>query len=289
MVKNRYFQSVTRPVEALMALGLLRFFTLLPLDAASALGGTLLKLFGPCTRRHKVAMRNLALAFPEKTEMERQKIAHGMWEHLGRIFAEFAFLKDNQLTARVVDIQGLDHIRAYPQTIYVSGHFGQWELLNSIVFDRGIPIASVYRHLNNASLDEALRTIRLHHTTQLIRKKGDSAIAMVRILSQGMNLSMLVDQRLTNGMLLPFLGHPAKTNVAAARLALKMKLPVIPAFVTRTKGANFRAEILPPLEIAPSGSEEEDIKNLTLTFNKLLEERIHAHPEQWLWVHDRWK
>jgi KDO2-lipid IV(A) lauroyltransferase len=235
-----------------------------------------------------VALKNLALIFPNKSVYERRKIAREMWEHLGRNFAELAFLKGDKLTARITDISGLEHTQA-PQTIYVSGHFGQWELLNSVVYDRGIPITSVYRHLNNLILDERLKSLRLQHTTHLIRKKGDSAIALVRVLNQGMNLSLLIDQRLTNGMVLPFLGQPARSNTAAARLALKMNLPIVPAFITRTKGAYFKAEILPPLSVDMGGSEEEKVANLTRAFNALLEARIHSHPEQYLWLHDRWK
>lgn len=288
-MKKRFLKPLMREMETLLVSGLLGVFAMLPLDIASNMGGKILRFIGPYTSRHKVALRNLALVFPEKTDAERQKIAVKMWEHLGRLFGELPFLNGNLLPARILDVTGLGHTTAHPQTIYISGHFGQWELLNSVIFDRDIKIASVYRHLNNLKLDEVLKKLRQHHTTQLIRKKGDSAIALVRVLSQGMNLSMLVDQRLTNGMVLPFLGHPAKTNVAAARLALKMNLPIIPAFVTRTKGAYFYVEVLPPLSITPSGNDEEDIQNLTLAFNRLLEARIHKHPEQWLWLHDRWK
>lgn len=281
--------TVFRALETLLVRALLGFFAVLPLDTASALGGALLRFIGPLTRRHQVALKNLALVFPELSEGERKAIANGMWDHFGRMFAEFPFLKGNRLTSRVKAVNGLEQTRAHKQVIYVSGHLGDWELLNSLVYDQGIPIASVYRHVNNLQLDALLKKFRMYHTTQLIRKKGDNAIAMVRVLNQGLNLSILVDQRLTNGMLLPFLGQPAKTNVAAARLSLKLHLPLIPAFVTRTQGAHFTAEILPALSPPLTGNEEEDVKAITLAFNQLLEERIRKQPEQWLWVHDRWK
>lgn len=286
---KRFLKRAGRAFETIFVLGLLRFFALLPMDVASALGARLMSAIGQRTSRHKLAIKNISLAFPELSHAEHQQIARGMWQHLGRLFAELPFLDGTKLTSRIVYTTGSEHISVKPQVIYVSGHVGQWELLNYLAYSQDRKLASVYRHINNVRLDEQLRKWREKYTNQLIRKKGESAIGMVRALTSGMSLSMLVDQRLTSGELLPFFGMPARTNIAAARLALKMQLPIIPAFVMRIKGVNFKAEILPAIEFTQSGDELEDAKNLTLAFNALLEERIRAHPEQYLWVHDRWK
>lgn len=248
-----------------------------------------MRCLGPYMRRHRIALTNLALAFPEKTPQERERVARDMWEHLGRIFAELPFLKGTKLTSRV-EVSGIENLpKAGQVAIFVSGHIGQWELLMSLAYDKGVPTAAIYRHINNPWLDTWLYKRRVRHTTQLIRKGRDSAVQILKAMKAGQSLSMLADQKITGGLELPFFGHTALINATPARMAVKSGYPIIPAFIIREQGAHFKATILPPLRFDPTGNVEADIEIISRNINTLLEEWIRKYPEQWLWVHKRWK
>lgn len=272
-------------LEAILVITLLHLIGLLPIRWGSALGAKLGQYIGPKTRRHQVALDNLTLAMPEKTDAEREQIAAHMWAHLGRVLAELAYLKKGKLFGRVTAIEGEANMPENNQpAIFVSGHFGQWELPVPLAHQRGIDIAAVYRHINNPYLDKWLKTMRGRQADLLIRKGPKSVSVILKALRSGLSIGLLADQKITDGLTLPFFGQPATTNSTPARLALKFNYPIIPVFVTRTQETSFTLTIEPPIDTS-SG----DIETITRHINKVLEQRIRAHPEQWLWTHRRWK
>ncbi|MBV8939122.1 MAG: lauroyl acyltransferase, partial [Alphaproteobacteria bacterium] len=133
-----------------------------------------------------------------------------------------------------------------------------------------------------------INRVRLHHASNMFPKGIRGASRMAHALKNGESLALLIDQKMNEGVAVPFFGHDAMTAPAIAQLAVKYGLAIIPARVVRTRGAHFRATAFPPLAVARSGDEEADTKAVLLTLHKLLEEWIRERPEQWLWIHRRW-
>lgn len=275
--------------ETIPLFAVLGLFRLLPVTWASWLGGRCLRLVGPRTRRHRVALDNLALAFPEKSAAERERIARDMWEHLGRVFAELPSLPGDKLTRHITQIKGREHIpEPHGAILCVSAHLGQWELLSPVAQSLGIPTAALYRHINNPWLDRYLLRLRRLYNRGMIRKGREAPVAIIKALRQNTSLAIMVDQKLTGGLELPFFGHPAKTAPTPARLALKTGCPILPSFIIRERGVRFTAHILPPIRYDPTGNTEADIRAITMAINEVVEDWVRRYPEQWLWVHKRW-
>lgn len=275
-------------LEALLCLAAWAVFRLLPLDAASWLGGRMGRIFGPLLRQHRTALTNLALVFPEKPESERRHIAMRMWDHLGRVLAEFSHFSGNSLIGRV-SFSGLENLPPPGKAvIFVSGHFGNWELTYPAAYEHGVPITLVYRHFNNPYVDRMMGALRRSHCSNMIQKGLRGAPKMARALKEGESLAMLVDQKMNEGIAVPFFGHPAMTAPAFAQFAMRFNLPIIPAHVVRTGGVHFRAIAHSPLSIPKSGDEEADVRAILLAMHTFLEGWIREHPEQWFWVHRRW-
>ncbi len=266
----------------------MRLCRMLGLDAASALGSWLLKRIGPRLSLHRIARVNLAIAYPEKSEAERENMARGMWAHLGRIAGEFPFLKGDGLIHRV-SVEGAEYLPSGGQpVIFMSAHLGQWEMTYPVVHARGISTALIYRHANNPYVEAEIKELRGRHADSMIVKGKKGAIALLRAIREKKSLAMLVDQKMNEGISIPFFGVPAMTAPAIAELSIRYGLPIIPARVIRTRGAHFHGIVSPPLEYAPSGDMEKDVAAIMAKINALLEAWIRETPEQWFWVHKRW-
>jgi KDO2-lipid IV(A) lauroyltransferase len=261
----------------------------LPVDDASGLGGLIGRTVGPRLSVSRRACRNLDIALPG---LDHRTIVRDMWDNLGRIAGEFphaqAFLDD---PARM-EISGLDHLErlrdAGEATLLFSGHIGNWELSNILSLKARLPVNPVYRAPDNPYLDwlfeSRLRTPEMH----LIPKGPSGARQTVKLMSEGKSIVFYVDQKMNDGISVPFFGRPAMTAPALAALALKYKRRVVPFRVIRTRGAHFRAEILPPFHFRDSGDREADILAAMCQVNDLLEGWIRECPAQWLWLHRRW-
>lgn len=273
---------------ALFALARL-LFRALPLDAASGLGGWLGRMLGSRFKRlNHVARVNLRIAFPEKTEAERDAIRLRMWEHLGRVAAEFAHLPGNGLYERM-SCEGLHRLPVGDKPVqFISGHFGNWELNYPLAQEHGVPVTLIYRHANNPFIEHMIMRIRKSHAADMLAKGRRGAMKLARVLKSRMSLAMLVDQKMNEGIAIPFFGVDAMTAPAVAQFALRFNMPIVPSRVVRTQGCHFRATLYPPLDVPRTGDAEADTRAILLAINALLEGWIREHPEQWFWVHRRW-
>lgn len=275
--------------EAMLAMLAWCVFRVLPLDAASWLGGQILRAIGPQTRKHKIALVNLGIAFPEKSEEERKKIARGMWEHLGRVIAEFMHFRGNALLSRI-SASGLEHLPAEEKPgILVSGHFGNWEMTYPVAYESGVPVTLVYRQANNPFMDWLICRLRKAHANEMLQKGFRGAPKMARALKSGHSIAMLVDQKMNDGIAVPFFGRDTMAAPAFAQFALRFDLPVVPARVVRLRGAHFKGTAYPPVEIKKTGNDEADAKAMVCAVYRQLEGWIREYPEQWLWIHRRWE
>ena len=264
----------------------------LPADVASGLGGWLARLVGPVLGVSAQARRNLLSALPETPAAEVERIIRGMWDNLGRVAAEYPHLRRIRVfggDGRVAT-SGLEHVeRAIAsgrRMILFSGHLANWEIAALAAAQYGIDIAQVYRTANNPLVDRMILRCR-GAQGEFIPKEavGRRAVAALR---RGAHLTILADQKLNEGIAVPFFGRPAMTAPALALLALRFGCDVLPARVERLGGARFRLTIEPPLPLPDTGTRAADVAQLMAAVNATLERWIRERPDQWFWVHRRW-
>lgn len=281
-------------VEAAAAWLACALFRALPLDLASALGGRLGRLIGPLSGVSRIAARNLARAFPEKSAAEIDAILRGMWDNLGRVAAEYPHLGAFDLyggdgRVEVIGSEYVDQLRDDGEGgIFISAHLGNWEIASLGATQRGVPLTHIYRSANNPYVERLLRRLRAPIGGHHFPKGAVGAKELIRALRKGEHLGMLVDQKLNDGIPVPFFGREAMTAPAVAELALLFRCPVVPARVERLAGARFRLTIYPPLAFPETGERRADVAEAMRRINALFEDWIRARPEQWLWVHRRW-
>lgn len=256
-------------------------FRLLPLDRASTLGGWLGRKCGPHLKWHRVAQKNLQFALPERRE-EHAEILTAMWDNLGRTLAEYPWLGTEQLASRIILPEGTDaYIAKHPQVICGAAHLGNWEIAPFVAKLQGLPLVLIYRHLSNRMAEALILWIRRRYAAEIYPKGHRGAAEALRALKTGKSLGMLVDQKMNQGIMVPFFDQPAMTAPAIAQLALRFHTPILLARVIREHGAHFRFEIE---EIQPQG----EVSDILQVIHRRLEGWIREYPSQWLWIHRRW-
>ncbi len=270
-------------------------FRLLPIDAASGLGGWLGRSIGPRVRISLTARANIRQALPRLTPAQVDAVIAGMWDNLGRNFGEYPHIGRFYPSGRV-EIAGLEYALQLRDDgiggIFFSAHYGNWELLSLSSVPIGMPPAVVYRHANNPLSERLIQWIRIkaYHPLQgaeYIRKKKGLR-PLLRALREGKHLAMLVDQKLDQGIPVPFFGREAMTAPALAQLAMKLRIPVVPMKMERLHGARFRLTFYPPLEFQRSADMDADVMAAMRQINTMFEDWIRERPDHWLWLHNRW-
>ncbi|MBY0430967.1 MAG: lauroyl acyltransferase [Rhodospirillales bacterium] len=266
------------------------FFQALPLDAASALGGWLARSLGPGLAVSRHARRNLARCFPEKSAAEIEAILRAVWDNLGRVTAEFPHLAE--IGAERLEVVGGEEVERLrdddrPGLIF-SGHLGNWEALGLCAGRYRLPMGLVYRSANNPHVETLYRRGRGAVIGQYLPKGAAGARRAIEALRRREHLGLMLDQKMNDGIAVPFFGRPAMTAPALAQFALRFRCPVVPARVERLKGARFRVTFYPPLDLPDSGDRQADTLALMRTVNDRIEAWVRDRPGQWLWLHRRW-
>ena len=280
-------------LEAWGAASLFAVFAGLPLDRSSALGGALARRVGPFLGVSKLARRNLSRAFPELPETEIRRIVLEMWDNLGRVAAEYPHLRKISVFEPDgrVETHGFEHVdravAAGRRMIVFSGHVANWEIGMLAGAQHGITVAQIYRAANNPLMDRMIARFR-GDQGEFIPKGTVAARRAIMALSRGTHLGLLADQKMNDGIPVPFFGRPAMTAPALAVLALRFDCDVLPLRVERLDGARFRVTVFPALSLPRSGDPHADAAALMGEVNATLEAWIRDRPEQWLWVHRRW-
>ena len=246
-------------------------------------------------RRRKDTLENLRRAYPEKSEREIETIALAVYRNMGELFYEicwFTCMDDDELLGHL-KISGMEHIRAAYEkgrgVLVLTAHFGNWELMPVLGALLKYPCSYVYRPLRAAALEKFLVRTRTRYGGTKISKRR-SYRKILRFLEQKGLVFMLMDQNVghRNGVFVPFFNQPASTNKGLAKLALKTGAPVVPIFLVREE-TGFRGLILPEVPLVHTGDKEKDIEANTLAYNRAIESMVRKCPEQWFWVHRRWK
>ncbi len=291
---NERRPSLIDYAEAAGALVVFGFFRILPLDWASGIGGFLARRAGPHLGITKRARDNLRLAMPELSPDATEEIIRGMWDNLGRVVAEYAHLRrlgldDKQGRIELIDRGNILGERPKDKRyIFFSAHCANWEIAVRTASQVGFAMTAVYRAPNNPIVDRLLAWARGSEDRELAPKGSAGARKVVAALRGGREVCMLIDQKMNDGIPVPFFGRIAMTAPALALLALRLDCAVVPVHVVRLNGARFRMTLEPPLELPHSGDADADQLTLMTTVNAIVEGWIREHPEQWLWLHRRW-
>jgi Kdo2-lipid IVA lauroyltransferase/acyltransferase len=243
------------------------------------------------------ALTHLDLAYgDELSTTTKEHIARAALRNAARCFVEVTHMED--LKSRFdeyVTVEGWEHVHtvldAGQGAIVVTGHIGNWEVLAAYFAGRGIPIAGIARRMNDPRLNQLLVEFRARNGVRTImRESPSSGREILKVLRERGVLALLIDQDLqAPSVSVPFFGRLARTPAAAAALAVRRNLPIVPAFAQRRPEGGHRLTVLPPLYPPHSGDRRMDILELTRRCNEIIEERVRQNPAEWVWWHKRWR
>jgi KDO2-lipid IV(A) lauroyltransferase len=283
-------------LEYWLVRSLIAFVRVAPDALVRALGTGLGLAFYTVDRAHRrIADRNLETAFPTRPAAERTAIARAAFKHFGRLLVEllkFSTLSAEQMLARV-DVDGEERSRAaYAQgkgVLFVTGHFGFWELQALVHALRVEPIAVLARALDNPRLNELLEQIRARTGNSVIYRRGTIRRVM-RTLQAGRGVAILIDQHIMSrdAIYVDFFSRPAATTSAVAALALRTGAPVVPVFALPQPGGRYRLIYEHPVE-PPAADAPDAVREFTQRCTDVLEMYVRRSPELWLWMHRRWR
>ncbi|MFT4117532.1 lipid A biosynthesis lauroyl acyltransferase [Bradyrhizobium sp.] len=259
------------------------------------------QLIGPRLREHRIGRANLAAAFPEKSPEEIEEILMGVWDNLGRVGAEFAHIdhvwdydREHPERSRIdlprSSIERFDHIRddGKPALIFAA-HLANWELPALAAVAHGLDTAILYRRPNIASADRIIQEMRQVNMGTLIPAGRDAPLRLAEALKAGKHVAMLVDQYLTGGVEVTFFGRKTRANPMLARLLRQVECPIHGVRIIRLPGFRFTAELTEEIKPVRDAAGKIDVQGTTQAITSVVEGWVREHPEQWLWLHRRWR
>ena len=267
-------------------------FKILGLKLASYISGKIICFVGPFFRSKNIIKSNILKALPNLDENGIKKISKAMWTNYGRILAEYIFIKEMRESKleNNIEIKGqeiLEEIKKKNEpVIFISGHFNNFELMAMHIEKSGINLAAVYRPLNNKFLNFMMEKIRKKYICKNQIKKGISGTKkLLSFFKKKSSIALMIDQRVSQGIKSDFFNHEAFTTTIPAQFVKKFKCKIVPIYIERIKGINFRLTIHQPLDY----SNNQTIDSITVNLNLILEKMILKNPGQWIWSHNRWK
>lgn len=267
---------------------------LLPYKFAVASGGLfgfLLYYFLPRDRKRAIA--HLSSAFPEREAAWARKTAHHTFRHLGKSLMEVLSIDPRKLRS-IVTFQGFEHLTAAVEqgkgVVYFTGHIGNWEFMAAAVAEI-YPLSVVAAPIEPEPVNDMIVRLRAGMGVRtILRNRTGAAKELIRVFRENRILGLLIDQDTdVEGAFVDFMGRPAWTPTAAAQMAIKFGAPVVFGYDQRGSDNRHTITIEGPLELTRSGNDDKDIRTNTAMFTKLIENAILQNPEQWVWMHRRWR
>jgi len=299
--RYRFLQSVINFRDWLTANVIflsLKALRLIPMDRAIRVFERFARWLGPKLSRHQVAMDNLALAFPEKSIEERERIASDSWAHMARTILEYGYLDEifdldeKNLGAGRIEVDNADIFVKLRDdglpAILFTGHIANFELLPMAAAKFGLVIQSLFRTPNNKYAASKVADARKQVAQNLIASREGASFQLMAALERGDHVGVLVDQKFRRGINVPFFGHDAPTNTLLAKLARRYDCPVHGARTVRLPNGRFRLELTDELVLPRTKDGDIDIRGTTELVTGIVEGWVREHPEQWLWIHRRW-
>ena len=244
---------------------------------------------GPLFKSKKIIKKNLKIYSNDISDFDEKRIINGMWKNFGMTFIEYIHL-DKLRRFSTIEIKGEKNlenlIKSNKPVIFVSGHFSNFELMSMAITKKQIPLATIYRPLNNLFLNPFMEHLRKKFICKNQIKKGINGVRdAIEFIKKNHSIALMIDQRVSEGEKINFFGKPAFTTTLPAQLSLKYDLGIIPVFIERINDERFKIQFHE--EINPK-----NFKNkieLTKKLNEILEKMIIKNPTQWIWSHNRWK
>lgn len=285
-------------LEYAIARSLLAFFGVLRLPFGLFIGSALGRLAYFCAGRlRRTGERNLELALPSMSPRERRRLLRGCFANLGRLLAVVSHFASSRHDAlrQIIECEGIEHLEAARQSgrgvILFTGHVGAWELSSFALSLFGYPLSFLVRRIDNPRIEALIDEARTELGNRTIDKRS-AAREMLQLLHAGGTLGILVDLNTLEreGIFVDFFGLKASTTFMLAKLAVRTGAGVLPVFAPWEKQRRrFLLKIDEPLRFERSNDEEEDVRRLTQLFTTVVEKYVRRYPDQWLWIHRRWK
>lgn len=272
-------------------------FKIIGLKLSSDLGEIIGKYFGPLFRKRTIAKKNILIAFPNFNEKSINEMIDRMWKNIGRIFGEYIHINKFSIidnNNKKIVFTNRNHAEILKKNnkpiVFFSGHFANFELMAKCLQELGFNIGAIYRPLNNIFLNPIMEFIRKKYICPIQIEKGSNGTKkLIKHISTNNPLALMVDQRLSSSIRVPFFDQPATTTITPAQLAIKYDALLVPVFLKRLEKTNFEFFIEEPLITNRTNDYDKDIFNITQIMNIKIEEFIKRDPAHWLWSHDRWK
>jgi len=287
----RYF------LEFILVIFFFLVFKIIGLKLSSDLGEIIGKYFGPLFRKKTIAKKNILIAFPNFNEKSINEMINRMWKNIGRIFGEYIHINKFSIidnSKKKIVFTNRDDAEILKKNnkpiVFFSGHFANFELMAKCLQELGFDIGAIYRPLNNIFLNPIMEFIRKKYICPIQIEKGSNGTKkLIKHISNNNPLALMVDQRLSSSIRVPFFDQPATTTITPAQLAIKYDALLVPVFLKRLEKTNFEFFIEEPLITNRTNDYDKDIFNITQIMNIKIEEFIKRDPAHWLWSHDRWK
>ena len=287
MDKIKYF------LQFIIILILFFLFKLLGLKYSTRFSGNLMTILGPMFRSNKIIISNLTKAFPKLSLQEKKILSKKMWFNYGRILAEYMYIKyfrEKEKFSNLITIENqniLEKIKKESKpVIFISGHFNNFELMAMQIDKAGIDLTTIYRPLNNIFLNPLMERIRKKYICKKQIKKGIAGTKeLLQNFKNGSSIALMIDQRVTEGVMCDFFGQKARTTTIPAQFVKKFNAKIVPVYIQRFDNNKFKLEFDNVIEF----KNDETLDAITLKLNKILEEMILKNPDQWIWTHNRWK
>ena len=279
-------------VQFLFAISCFLIFKILGPRLSSNLGGKIFEIIGPFFRSEKIINSNIKKALPDINFKNLKKIKRLMWNNYGRTFAEYMFIKEfrNGKISKNIEIDGQEILekikKENSQVIFISGHFSNFELMAMHLEKSGINLCAIYRPLNNIFLNGIMERIRKKYICKQQIKKGIVSLRqLIALKKNNFSTAIMIDQRVSEGILSNFFDHEALTTTIPAQLVKKFNIPIVPVYIERIGNINFKICISKPIYF----DEDTATDKITNELNRILEKMILNKPENWIWSHNRWK
>jgi KDO2-lipid IV(A) lauroyltransferase len=284
-----------------LAIGLFRIVRWGNAEAMANAAAWLARTLGPLLPEHRVGRANLKAAFPEKSDAEIDQILRGVWDNLGRVGAEFAHLdrlwdydpahpENSRIEYAPRSLELFLQLRddGKPALVFAA-HLANWELPALAAASHGLESAILYRRPNIGDIDRRVNELRKVSMGTLIPTALDAPLKAAEALQRGLHVGMLADQYSVQGVEVTFFGRRTRANSLIARLARHVDCPIHGVRVIRLPGSRFRGEITEAIAPVRDASGDIDVAGTMQVITSVIEGWVREHPEQWLWLHRRWK
>ena len=282
-VINYFLQSII--IYSLFLIG-----KILGIKISRKLFSFLFLLVGPTFKSKKIINNNLKIFLKKQPALSKEKIIFNMWKNYGKTFIEYVFLNHLRNNVSNIIVTGetnlLEATQKNKPVIFISGHFANFEMMSMVISKKKIPLAIIYRPLNNIFLNPLMEFLRKKYICPHQIKKGINGVRdAIDFIKKKHSIALMIDQRVSEGEKINFFDEIALTTTFPAQLSNKFNLDIIPVYIERDENDNFKIEFQKIIKAKDFQNKLE----LTKELNRILEKMIIRNPGQWIWTHNRWK